>query len=74
MPRMILCPTASMCLFADPSEDWGASVLAEALYTASNDVTRVQSLLPELSPADRCSKHQSYSRRSCAPPLGCIYK
>ncbi|CAL8469580.1 g9121 [Coccomyxa elongata] len=37
----------------DPSEDWGASVLAEALYTASNDVARVQSLLPELSPADR---------------------
>ncbi len=37
----------------DPSEDWGATVLAEALYTASNDVARVQSLLPELSPADR---------------------
>ncbi|EIE21455.1 hypothetical protein COCSUDRAFT_66895 [Coccomyxa subellipsoidea C-169] len=36
-----------------PSEDWGATVLAEALYTASNDVARVQSLLPELSPADR---------------------
>lgn len=30
-------------------------MLAEALYTASNDVARVQSLLPELSPADRCA-------------------
>ena len=39
--------------FAEPSEDWGAGALAQALYTVSNDVTRVQTLLPELSPADR---------------------
>ena len=38
---------------AEPSEDWGAAALAQALYTVSNDVTRVQTLLPELSPADR---------------------
>ncbi len=38
---------------AEPSEDWGAGALAQALYTVSNDVTRVQTLLPELSPADR---------------------
>ena len=33
--------------------DWGAAVVAQALYTISNDVTRIQSLLPELSPQDR---------------------
>ena len=38
---------------AEPEEDWGAAALAQALYTVSNDVTRVQTLLPELSPADR---------------------
>jgi hypothetical protein len=35
------------------SEDWGAAALAEALYTASTDVARMQGVLPELSPADR---------------------
>ncbi|KAK9813244.1 hypothetical protein WJX72_011382 [[Myrmecia] bisecta] len=34
-------------------KDWGAATLSAALYTISNDVTRVQSLLPELSPQDR---------------------
>eukprot|EP00891_Asterochloris_glomerata_P001742 jgi/Astpho2/1742/Aster-04163 len=33
--------------------DWGAAVVAQALYTISNDVTRIQGLLPELSPQDR---------------------
>ena len=39
--------------WAAGSEDWGAAELAEALYTASADITRMQGLLPELSPADR---------------------
>ena len=43
-----------MCGCAEPSEDWGAQALAQALYTVSNDLTRVHTLLPELSPADRC--------------------
>ena len=41
-------PTGLSCV-----GDWGAAVVAQALYTISNDVTRIQSLLPELSPQDR---------------------
>ncbi|KAK9817324.1 hypothetical protein WJX74_004288 [Apatococcus lobatus] len=33
--------------------DWGSASLADALYTISNDITRLQRLLPELSPQDR---------------------
>lgn len=35
------------------SADWGAVKLADALYTITNDISRIQKLLPELSPQDR---------------------
>ena len=35
------------------SGDWGAAGISDALYTISNDMQRIQSLLPELSPQDR---------------------
>ena len=34
--------------------DWGAAALTEALRTVVADVGRLQNLLPELSPRDRC--------------------
>ena len=58
-----LVVSTCVATFAEPSEDWGAAALAQALYTVSNDVTRVQTLLPELSPADRCS-HSNSSREA----------
>ena len=36
-------------------KDWGAGSVAEALYTIATDVSRIQGLLPELSPQDRCA-------------------
>ena len=33
---------------------WGAAMVADALHTINTDVGRVQSILPELSPRDRC--------------------
>lgn len=42
---------------ADPSdegtEDWGTGQLSQALSTLATDVSRLQSLLPELAPQDR---------------------
>lgn len=35
------------------SGDWGTAGISDALYTISNDMQRIQSLLPELSPQDR---------------------
>ncbi|KAL3158433.1 hypothetical protein ABBQ38_010667 [Trebouxia sp. C0009 RCD-2024] len=35
------------------SGEWGAAGISDALYTISNDMQRIQSLLPELSPQDR---------------------
>ena len=40
--------------FAGFSGEWGATGISDALYTISNDMQRIQSLLPELSPQDRC--------------------
>ena len=39
--------------FAGFSGEWGATGISDALYTISNDMQRIQSLLPELSPQDR---------------------
>ena len=57
------------------SADWGAVKLADALYTISNDISRIQKLLPELSPQDRCflGQHRPYfgdwSSSSCSYAL-----
>jgi hypothetical protein len=48
-------------------EDWGTAELAAALYTFSTDVTRIKPLLPELSPADRCTPLRA-ARVAAAPP------
>lgn len=48
--------------FAGFSGEWGATGISDALYTISNDMQRIQSLLPELSPQDRyyaCLHHTS---------------
>lgn len=45
-------------------DDWGAGMIADALYTFSNDITRVHSLLPELALADRRA-----STLTCVPNL-----
>ncbi len=44
-------------------EDWGTAELAAALYTFSTDVTRIKPLLPELSPADRCTPYAPRTSR-----------
>ncbi len=42
--------------------DWGAVALTEALRTVVADVGRLQNLLPELSPRDRCRRGQCQDR------------
>lgn len=60
--------------------DWGAGTLADALYTFSNDVTRVHSLLPELALADRCAFSHSVTpildlddRRTSCNYVACLH-
>lgn len=43
----------SAILVAGFSGEWGATEISDALYTIRNDMHRIQSLLPELSPQDR---------------------
>lgn len=33
--------------------DWGTQQLAQALYVVKNDISRLDNMLPELSPKDR---------------------
>ncbi len=42
-------------LSVGPGGGWGTEVLAEALSTLGTDMGRMQGLLPELAPQDRCS-------------------
>ncbi len=35
--------------------DWGTTSLMQALYVVKNDISRLDSMLPELSPKDRCA-------------------
>ncbi|KAA6417142.1 MAG: hypothetical protein FRX49_12897 [Trebouxia sp. A1-2] len=44
---------AEVASLAGFSGDWGTAGISDALYTISNDMQRIQSLLPELSPQDR---------------------
>ena len=53
-PAMLFFDKHSVAPFAGFSGEWGATGISDALYTISNDMQRIQSLLPELSPQDRC--------------------
>ncbi len=35
------------------SADWGTPSLMQALYVVKNDISRLESMLPELNPRDR---------------------
>ena len=49
-------PSHLLCVTGAPA-DLGAAGISEALYTISNDMQRIQTLLPELSPQDRYPSH-----------------
>ena len=62
-------PSNLHCLTGAPA-DLGAAGISEALYTISNDMQRIQTLLPELSPQDRYPLRLGFTALDCnAPPV-----